>query len=53
MGRGKPYGRGGKKPDEGGTSGGQGGGARDCPVCGVPDHRFFECPKKDGRCFKC
>ncbi|MCI97063.1 hypothetical protein A2U01_0118363, partial [Trifolium medium] len=34
--RGKLYGRGGKKPDEGGTSGGRGGGARDCPICGVP-----------------
>ncbi|MCI66594.1 cellular nucleic acid-binding protein, partial [Trifolium medium] len=28
FGRGKPYSRGGKKPDEGGSSGGRGGGAR-------------------------
>ncbi|MCI64759.1 cellular nucleic acid-binding protein, partial [Trifolium medium] len=27
--------------------------ARDCPICGVPGHRFFEFPKKEGRCFKC
>ncbi|MCI78916.1 cellular nucleic acid-binding protein, partial [Trifolium medium] len=31
----------------------RGGGARDCPICGVPGHRFFKCPKKEGRCFKC
>ncbi|MCI62246.1 cellular nucleic acid-binding protein, partial [Trifolium medium] len=28
-------------------------GARDCHICGVPGHRFFECPKKEERCFKC
>ncbi|MCI84809.1 hypothetical protein A2U01_0106087, partial [Trifolium medium] len=44
LGRGKPYGRGGRKPDEGGASGGRSGGARDCPICGVSGHRFFECP---------
>ncbi|MCI69865.1 hypothetical protein A2U01_0091128, partial [Trifolium medium] len=36
FGRGKPYSRGGKKPDEGGPSGGRGGGARGCTICGVP-----------------
>ncbi|MCI82462.1 hypothetical protein A2U01_0103736, partial [Trifolium medium] len=30
MGRGKPYGRGGRRPDEGGSSGGRGGGGRNC-----------------------
>ncbi|MCI96518.1 hypothetical protein A2U01_0117818, partial [Trifolium medium] len=39
FGRGKPYGRGGKKPDEGDSNGGRGGGARDCPICGVSGHR--------------
>ncbi|MCI76285.1 hypothetical protein A2U01_0097554, partial [Trifolium medium] len=53
FGRGKPYGREGKKPDESGSSGGRGGGARDCPICGVSGHRFFECPRKEGRCYKC
>ncbi|MCI87610.1 hypothetical protein A2U01_0108894, partial [Trifolium medium] len=45
MGRGKPYGRGGKKPDEGGSSGGKVGSDRSCFKCGLPGHRFFECPK--------
>ncbi|MCI68646.1 hypothetical protein A2U01_0089907, partial [Trifolium medium] len=36
--RGKPYNRGGKKPDEGGSSGGRVGGAGNCPICGVPGH---------------
>ncbi|MCI76346.1 hypothetical protein A2U01_0097615, partial [Trifolium medium] len=39
FGRGKPYDKRGKKPDEGGSSGGRGGGARDCPICGVSGHR--------------
>ncbi|MCI44754.1 hypothetical protein A2U01_0065993, partial [Trifolium medium] len=33
MGRGKPYGRGGKKPDEGGSSGGRVEGDRNCFKC--------------------
>ncbi|MCI55804.1 cellular nucleic acid-binding protein, partial [Trifolium medium] len=49
-----PYGRGGKKPDEGGTSGGKTGGVdRSCFKCGLPGHHFFECPKNDGKCLKC
>ncbi|MCI97049.1 hypothetical protein A2U01_0118349, partial [Trifolium medium] len=47
MGRGKPYGRGGKKPDEGGSSGGRGGGVKTCFTCGLPGHHFFDCPKKN------
>ncbi|MCI96383.1 cellular nucleic acid-binding protein, partial [Trifolium medium] len=46
FGKGKPYGRGGgKKPDEGGSGGGKVGGDRSCFKCGLPGHRFFECPK--------
>ncbi|MCI86870.1 cellular nucleic acid-binding protein, partial [Trifolium medium] len=46
--KGKPYGRGGgKKPDEGGSSGGKVGGDRSCFKCGLPGHHFFECPKND------
>ncbi|MCI61796.1 hypothetical protein A2U01_0083053, partial [Trifolium medium] len=48
-GRGKPYGRGGKKPDEGGKVGSD----RNYFKCGLPGHRFFECPKNDGKCLKC
>ncbi|MCI94312.1 hypothetical protein A2U01_0115610, partial [Trifolium medium] len=36
MGRGKPYGRGGRKPDKGGTSGGRGGDVKTCFTCGLP-----------------
>ncbi|MCI94153.1 hypothetical protein A2U01_0115451, partial [Trifolium medium] len=46
--RGKPYGRGGKKPDESGSNGGKVGGDGNCFKCGLPGHRFFECPKNDG-----
>ncbi|MCI45648.1 cellular nucleic acid-binding protein, partial [Trifolium medium] len=54
FGRGKPYGREGKKPDEGGTSGGKVGGIdKNCFKCGLSGHHFFECPKKDWKCFKC
>ncbi|MCI97442.1 hypothetical protein A2U01_0118743, partial [Trifolium medium] len=54
VGRGKPYGRGGgKKPDESSTSGGRGGGAKTCFTCGLPGHHFFDCPKKNERCYKC
>ncbi|MCI69557.1 hypothetical protein A2U01_0090820, partial [Trifolium medium] len=35
MGRRKPYDKRGKKANEGGSSGGRGGGARDCVICGV------------------
>ncbi|MCI88311.1 hypothetical protein A2U01_0109598, partial [Trifolium medium] len=36
MGRGKPYGRGGgRKPYEGGPSGGRGSGGRNCFTCGM------------------
>ncbi|MCI43098.1 hypothetical protein A2U01_0064335, partial [Trifolium medium] len=48
MRRGKPYGRGGRKPDEGGSSGGRGGGARNCFTCGLPGYHFYDCPKKGG-----
>ncbi|MCI85363.1 cellular nucleic acid-binding protein, partial [Trifolium medium] len=52
--KGKLYGRGGgRKPDEGGSSGGKVVGDRNCFKCGQPGHRFFECPKNDGRCLKC
>ncbi|MCI89681.1 hypothetical protein A2U01_0110970, partial [Trifolium medium] len=50
MGRGKPYDKRGKKADEGGSSGGKGGGDKNCFKCGLPGHRFFECPKRDGKC---
>ncbi|MCI90688.1 hypothetical protein A2U01_0111982, partial [Trifolium medium] len=53
MGRGKPYGKGGKKPDEGGSSGGRGGCVKNYFTCGLPSHHFLECPKKNERCFKC
>ncbi|MCI94695.1 hypothetical protein A2U01_0115993, partial [Trifolium medium] len=46
MGRGKPYGRGGRKPDEGGSSGGRGSEVRNCFTCGLPGHHFYDCPKK-------
>ncbi|MCI72263.1 hypothetical protein A2U01_0093526, partial [Trifolium medium] len=48
MRRGKPYDKRGKKPDEGGSSGGKVGSDRNCFKCGLPGHRFFECPKNDG-----
>ncbi|MCI43005.1 hypothetical protein A2U01_0064242, partial [Trifolium medium] len=35
MGREKPYGRGGRRPDEGGSSGGRGGGVGNCFTCGL------------------
>ncbi|MCI55650.1 hypothetical protein A2U01_0076901, partial [Trifolium medium] len=47
--RGKPYGRGGRRPNEGGSSGGRGGGAKTCFTCGLPGHHFFDCPKKNER----
>ncbi|MCI85347.1 hypothetical protein A2U01_0106626, partial [Trifolium medium] len=47
MGRGKAYGRGGKKPDEGSPSGGRGGGGKTCFTCGLSGHHFFDCPKKN------
>ncbi|MCI39754.1 cellular nucleic acid-binding protein, partial [Trifolium medium] len=53
FGRGKPYDKRGKKPDEGGNSGGRVGGDMNCFKCGQPGHRFFECPKKDVKCLKC
>ncbi|MCI93933.1 hypothetical protein A2U01_0115231, partial [Trifolium medium] len=37
-GRGKPYGRGGRKPDEGGASGVKGGVDKNCFKCGLPGH---------------
>ncbi|MCI34706.1 cellular nucleic acid-binding protein, partial [Trifolium medium] len=43
LGRGKPYNKRGKKVDEGG-SGGKGKGDGNCFRCGLPGHRFFECP---------
>ncbi|MCI79500.1 hypothetical protein A2U01_0100771, partial [Trifolium medium] len=46
MGRGKPYGRGGKKLDEGGSSGERGGGVKTCFTCRLSGHHFFDCPKK-------
>ncbi|MCI59738.1 cellular nucleic acid-binding protein, partial [Trifolium medium] len=52
LGRGKPYDKRGKKPDEG-SSFGRGGGIRNCFTCGLPGHHFFDCTKKDGKCFKC
>ncbi|MCI58596.1 cellular nucleic acid-binding protein, partial [Trifolium medium] len=52
MGRGKPYGRGGRRPDEGGSSGGRGGRVRNCFTCGLPGHHFYDCQKKGGKCFK-
>ncbi|MCI64052.1 cellular nucleic acid-binding protein, partial [Trifolium medium] len=53
FGKGKPYDKGGKKVNEGGSSGGKGGVDRNCFKCGLSGHRFFECPKKDGKCLKC
>ncbi|MCI61862.1 gag protein, partial [Trifolium medium] len=53
MGHGKPYGRGGRRPDEGSGSGGRGNGVRNCFNCGLPGHHFYDCPKKGGKCFKC
>ncbi|MCI91035.1 hypothetical protein A2U01_0112329, partial [Trifolium medium] len=47
FGRGKPYGRGGKKPDESGSSGGRGGGAKTCFTYGLSGHHFFDFPKKN------
>ncbi|MCI46088.1 cellular nucleic acid-binding protein, partial [Trifolium medium] len=41
MGRGNPYGRGGRRPDEGGSSGGRGSGVRNCFTCGLPGHHFY------------
>ncbi|MCI67610.1 gag protein, partial [Trifolium medium] len=52
LGRGQSYDKGGKKVNEG-SSGGRGGGTRNCFTCGLPGHHFFECPKKEGKCFKC
>ncbi|MCI33777.1 cellular nucleic acid-binding protein, partial [Trifolium medium] len=40
LGSGKPYDKKGKKVDESGSGG-------NCFKCGLPGHRFFECPKKD------
>ncbi|MCI88322.1 hypothetical protein A2U01_0109609, partial [Trifolium medium] len=51
MGRGKPYGRGGRRPDEGSGSGGGGSRVRNCFTCGLPGHHFYDCPKKGGKCF--
>ncbi|MCI59543.1 cellular nucleic acid-binding protein, partial [Trifolium medium] len=34
-------------------SGGKVGGDRNCFKCGLPGHRFFECPRKDVKCMKC
>ncbi|MCI39560.1 cellular nucleic acid-binding protein, partial [Trifolium medium] len=49
FGKGKPYDKRGKKADESGSSGGKGGGDKNCFKCGLPGHRFFECPKRDGK----
>ncbi|XP_045803780.1 uncharacterized protein LOC123897255 isoform X2 [Trifolium pratense] len=50
--KGKPYDKKGKKSDEGGSSG-KGKGNGNCFKCGLPGHRFFECPRKDDKCLKC
>ncbi|MCI50095.1 cellular nucleic acid-binding protein, partial [Trifolium medium] len=53
MGRGKPYDNGGKKINEGGSSGGRGGGVKNCFSCGLSGHHFIDCPRKNEKCFKC
>ncbi|MCI60473.1 cellular nucleic acid-binding protein, partial [Trifolium medium] len=50
FGREKPYDKGGKKVNEGGSSG-KGKGDGNCFMCGLSGHRFFDCPKNDGKCF--
>ncbi|MCI49290.1 cellular nucleic acid-binding protein, partial [Trifolium medium] len=46
------YDKKGNKVDECG-SGGRGKGDGNCFRCGLPGHRFFECPKKEVKCLKC
>ncbi|MCI63100.1 hypothetical protein A2U01_0084357, partial [Trifolium medium] len=49
--RGKPYEDKGKKSVE--SSGGRKNGNGNCYRCGEIRHKFYECPKKEDKCFKC